>query len=73
MKHHSEDYKLTAVKYYLEHNEDMRDTCHIFKCKYQSLSRWVKIYKQNGNLYRKTRKIIISKLHLKLKNMLKNM
>jgi transposase-like protein len=45
MKHHSGDYKLTAVKYYLEHNEDMRDTCHIFKCKYQSLSRWVKIYK----------------------------
>lgn len=27
MKHHTEDYKITAVKYYLENNEDMRDTC----------------------------------------------
>jgi hypothetical protein len=56
MKQHTEDYKLTAVKYYLHHNEDMRDTCDIFKCNFQSLSRWVKIYKQNGNLNRKTRK-----------------
>jgi len=59
MKQHTEDYKLTAVKYYLdhnEHNEDMRDTCNIFNCKYQSLSRWIKTYKQKGNLNRKTRK-----------------
>jgi len=56
MKQHTEDYKLTAVKYYLDHNEDMRDTCDIFKCKHQSLARWVKTYKQKGNLNRKTRK-----------------
>ena len=56
MKQHTEDYKLTAVKYYLDHNEDMRDTCDIFKCNFQSLSRWVKTYKQKGNLNRKTRK-----------------
>ena len=37
--HHSEDYKLTAVKYYLSKNEDMRDVCKIFKCSYKSLSR----------------------------------
>ena len=42
MKHHTEDYKLTAVKYYLENKEDMRNTCKIFKCKHQSLSRWIK-------------------------------
>ena len=24
MKQYTEDYKLTAVKYYLDHNEDMR-------------------------------------------------
>jgi transposase-like protein len=47
MKQHTEDYKLTVVKYYLDHNEDMRDTCDIFKCNFQSLSRWVKTYKQN--------------------------
>ena len=35
----------------------MRDTCEIFKCKFQSLARWVKTYKnQKGNLNRKTRK-----------------
>ena len=32
---HTEDYKQTAVKYYLEHNEDMRNTCEIFNCKFQ--------------------------------------
>ena len=53
---HTEDYKQTAVKYYLEHNEDMRNTCKIFNCKFQSLARWVEIYKQNGNTNRKTRK-----------------
>ena len=53
---HTEDYKQTAVKYYLEHNEDMRDTCEIFNCKFQSLARWVEIYKQKGNTNRKTRK-----------------
>lgn len=56
MKHHSEDYKLSAVKYYLKHNQDMRNTCKIFDCKYQSLARWVKTYKKQGNIKRKTRK-----------------
>jgi len=56
MSHHSEDYKEVAVKHYLEGNDDMRDTCKLFKCKYQSLSRWVKQYNKNGNVNRKTRK-----------------
>ena len=30
MKQHTEDYKLSAVQYYLKHNNDMRDTCKIF-------------------------------------------
>ena len=50
MKHHSEDYKLSAIKYYLKHNQDMRNTCKIFDCKYQSLARWVKTYKKQGNV-----------------------
>jgi len=25
-KHHTEDYKISAVNYYLEHNTDMRQT-----------------------------------------------
>ena len=56
MKQHTEDYKLSAVQYYLKHNNDMRDTCKIFDCKYQSLSRWVKTYKKNKTLQRKTQK-----------------
>ena len=56
MKHHTEDYKETDVKYYLDHNEDMRDTCKIFRCKFQSLARWIHTYKKNKTLHRKTRK-----------------
>ena len=56
MKQHTEDYKETAVKYYLENKEDMRNTCKIFKCKFQSLARWIKTYKNKGNINRKTRK-----------------
>lgn len=56
MKHHIEDYKETAVKYYLENKKDIRNTCKIFKCKFQSLARWIKSYKNKGNINRKTRK-----------------
>lgn len=56
MKHHTEDYKETAVKYYLENEDDMRNTCKIFKCKFQSLARWIKTFKQKGNINRKTRR-----------------
>ena len=30
-KHKSEDYKITAVKYYLENNTNYTKTCEIFK------------------------------------------
>ena len=59
MKQHTEDYKLSAVQYYLKHNNDMRDTCKIFDCKYQSLARWVKTYKKIKPYKEKHAKIII--------------
>ena len=31
MKHKTEDYKLSAVKYYLKHKTSMRKTCNIFR------------------------------------------
>jgi transposase len=34
----------------------MRNTCEIFNCKFQSLSRWINQYKKQGNVNRKTRK-----------------
>ena len=41
-KHKSEDYKLSAVKYYLNNDVSLDDVCEIFDCPKQSLYRWVK-------------------------------
>jgi transposase-like protein len=40
-KHKSEDYKITAVKYYLENDTNYTKTCKIFKCSERSLKRWI--------------------------------
>ena len=47
MTHKSIDYKMSAVKYYLNNNDDIRKTCKIFDCKKSSLHRWVKRYNEN--------------------------
>jgi hypothetical protein len=57
MKQHTEDYKLTVVKYYLDHNEDMRDTCDIFK---ESPNTYEDIYNVISNILEKK----ITKEHL---------
>jgi transposase-like protein len=51
MKQHTEDYKFTAVRYYIN-NEDAtyQSTCDIFKCSLRSLKRWVQIYDETENL-----------------------
>ena len=36
-KHKSEDYKIIAIKYYLENNTNYTKTCDIFKCSSPSL------------------------------------
>lgn len=54
--HKSEDYKLSAVNYYLTEDTSQLETCRIFKCTPRSLMRWVKRYKKEGNVnihYRK--------------------
>ena len=55
-KHHTQDYKLSAVKYYLNHKTTMEETCEIFECSYKSLYRWVKRYEKQGNIKRKLTK-----------------
>ena len=56
-KHKSDDYKLSAVEYYLNMPKpSMRKTCSIFSCKYQSLYRWVKRYLQTNSVSNKPRK-----------------
>jgi transposase-like protein len=56
MKQYSNDYKLTAVKYYLENDKPMCYVCNkIFKCKYQSLSKWKIRFQKEGKIIRKER------------------
>jgi len=33
MTHKNEDYKISAVKYYLKNKDNIRKTCKIFDCK----------------------------------------
>ena len=48
--HKSNDYKLTAVQYYLVEDKTQEDVCKIFKCSPRSLMRWVDRYKKEGNV-----------------------
>ena len=58
MTHNSEDYKISAVKYYINNNDNIRKTCKIFDCKKSNSQRWIKRYKTSKNLTRKNRKSI---------------
>ena len=53
--HKSSDYKLTAVKYFLDNNVSQLDTCKIFNCNPRSLMRWVNKYKTTNTIKRKNR------------------
>jgi len=46
MKHKTEDYKISAVKYYLQNDESLDNVCNIFSCKKTSLRRWIMNYKK---------------------------
>ena len=54
-KHHTEDYKLSAVKYALK-TGNQEETCRIFDCKRPSLHRWIDTYKTTGSPISKTRR-----------------
>lgn len=62
-KHKSEDYKLSAVQYFLISDKAQTDVCKIFKCSPRSLMRWVEKYKQYGKIKRSNRKPIAYKVH----------
>lgn len=44
--HKSNDYKLTAVQYYLVEDKTQYEVCKLFKCSPRSLMRWVERYKK---------------------------
>jgi transposase len=55
-KHKSEDYKITAVEYYLENDTNYTKTCNIFKCSERSLKRWIERYEELEEIKRLNRK-----------------
>ena len=54
MVHHSIDFKISAVKYYLK-IKNYVEVCKIYECNRISLMRWVKLYNEN-NLVSKQKK-----------------
>jgi len=72
-KHKSEDYKISIVQYYIEHNKSQTNTCKIFKCSRRSLMRWVKRYKNEKSIKRHKRKPISYKIKLKHINYMKKL
>jgi len=54
-RHKGEDYKISAVKYYLK-TKHQTNTCEIFECSQRSLMRWVDKYNKNKTVKRKSRK-----------------
>ena len=66
--HKTEDYKLSAVKYYLKNDFSMKYVCDIFECKKQSLSRWVNRYLLENSI----KDIIENLFHVKSKKNILN-
>src|SRR6185312_4245621 len=62
--HKSEDYKISAVEYFLISDETQENICKIFKCTPRSLMRWVEKYEENGGeIKRNSRKPVAYKVH----------
>lgn len=64
-KYKSDDYKLGAVKYYLDNDDTMDNTCKIFDCKKSTLKGWVDRYKTTKNITRKIRNPVSYKINKK--------
>lgn len=62
MKHKSEDYKLSAVEYYLVEDNTQEEVSKIFKCSPRSLMRWVEKYNTDGEIKRYNKKPVAYKI-----------
>ena len=65
-KHKSEDYKIYAVKYYLQ-KHTQKETCDIFDCSPRSLMRWVERYNKEKSIkihYRNPISYKVKKIHI---------
>jgi transposase len=56
------DYKLAAVKYYLDNKVSQKEVCDIFNCSIRSLSRWVEKYNRTGSIKNKVREYVSYKV-----------
>jgi len=65
MTHKSDDYKLSAVKHYLDTDNTQTDTCSIFKCSPRSLMRWVDKYQTRKSVSRRSHSPIAYKIKQK--------
>ncbi len=61
-KHHTEDYKLSAVNHYLTKSKNLTKTCKEFGCSRFSLKRWVTRYNKDGSIKRYNRKPVSYKI-----------
>ena len=57
-----EDYKLSAVEYYLTEDTTQEEVCKIFKCSARSLLRLVDKYNETGEIKRHNRKPVVYKV-----------
>ena len=51
-KHHTEDYKISAVKHYLNKSHNLTKTCNEFDCSRISLKRWINRYNDEQSIKR---------------------
>ena len=61
-KHHTEDYKTSAVKHYLNKSHNLTKTCNEFDCSRISLKRWINRYNDEQSIKRHNRKPISYKV-----------
>ncbi len=64
--HKSNDYKLTAVQYYLVEDTTQEEVCKIFKCSPRSLMRWVNQYKKQEKLRSIINKFLYRMTYIKI-------
>lgn len=64
MKHKSEDYKISAVRFYLSNSFSLLHTCSIFGCSKTSLLRWIHRFLSDNSIRRYNRPSISLKITL---------
>ena len=60
--HKSEDYKVSAVNYYLNEDITQEEICKIFNCSERSLMRWVDSFPEEEEIKRHNRKPVAYKV-----------